>query len=109
MAPHPGAYGSTNWNWRVTLKKEKEKEKRWGGGHGIGMGSAGMGKNERERSKGEYDHGSGEHPLEDTGEEEWDEELWEGGLGVGQQLDCKNNKSNRKEKNYQRSSKNILF
>ena len=26
---------------------------------------------------------------EASGEEEWDEELWEGGLGRGQQLGCK--------------------
>jgi len=25
-------------------------------------------------------------------EEEWEEELWEGGLGAGQQLDCKKKK-----------------
>jgi hypothetical protein len=31
----------------------------------------------------------GEHPLGDEREEEWDEELWEGGPGGGQQLDYK--------------------
>jgi hypothetical protein len=31
----------------------------------------------------------GQHPLEDKIEEEWDEELWEGRPGGGQQLDCK--------------------
>jgi hypothetical protein len=32
------------------------------------------------------------HPLEDIGEEEWNEELWEDRPGGGQQLDCKNKK-----------------
>jgi hypothetical protein len=35
----------------------------------------------------------GEHPLRDTGEEEWDEDLWEGELGG-----CTVNKFKKKRK-----------
>jgi len=34
--------------------------------------------------------GWGDHPLRDCGEKEWDEELSEWGVAVGQWLDCKN-------------------
>lgn len=30
----------------------------------------------------------GRHSFGEGREEEWDEELWEGGLGGGQRLDC---------------------
>jgi hypothetical protein len=33
--------------------------------------------------------GMGRHPFGHNGEEEWDEELWEGGPGRGQRLDYK--------------------
>jgi hypothetical protein len=37
----------------------------------------------------------GEHSLGDKGEEEWHEELWEGRLEIGQQLDCKQTNKQR--------------
>lgn len=36
------------------------------------------------------------------GEGQWDEELWEGGLGGEQWLDCKKMKSNKKGKRWYR-------
>ena len=38
------------------------------------------------------------HPLT-VGEEIWDEEMWEDGLGGGQRLECKKNSHNRNNNN----------